>query len=302
MCGVCALRDQKSGLERYVPGTFAMDRDMGFVTTYQAKHRKAPSLEAIRAHDAQRKNRDPLVLMSWIVNSGTGRMPHVSLAKNTKCGGYAGLDRYLFEAEITGMEVREWSHAVGVTRRPNAQWPTLWMDAAKLEHATMIAVEQAQAAQEITFFTPIPRDLIRVIREPSGKESGETLPRKVALYAQPSVKKAPSSSIASRYLAKLKGGPAPASARVWRRRFPNALTSAGCASRAPAGRPSPRPERSPGTSAPAARISRAERAASGAGAHRARKARRARREGRRISRSGRSGRCASPSSRPSRSP
>jgi hypothetical protein len=211
MCGVCALRDQKSGLERYVPGTFAMDRDMGFVTTYQAKHRKAPSLEAIRAHDAQRKNRDPLVLMSWIVNSGTGRMPHVSLAKNTKCGGYAGLDRYLFEAEITGMEVREWSHAVGVTRRPNAQWPTLWMDAAKLEHATMIAVEQAQAAQEITFFTPIPRDLIRVIREPSGKESGETLPRKVALYAQPSVKKAPSSSIASRYLAKLKGGPAPAS-------------------------------------------------------------------------------------------
>src|SRR6266478_2242997 len=167
MTGIVALKDVRSGLGTLVPTRFALEKDDGWELTFSIKNNRKPSKDEINAYDRDRTNRDPAVLMEWVVRTGQGIMPHVSLCKTDGCGGYNDGTRYVFKATVTGVEQRSWRDAVGVRRTVLTTWPKLWMDHAELAHATIIAIEQVQDAKEVTFFTPISPDNIELVFTPA---------------------------------------------------------------------------------------------------------------------------------------
>lgn len=173
LCGVITLAQCKSGLPGRIPSAFGLPEGRA---------------------EATEPTGDPLDMMQWIVSSGSGKMPHVSLAKTQDCGGYAFSDRYIFQVDFPGLAKRSWKDAVGVPGRPNALWPHLWMDAPTLDKARIIAVEQRFGAEEVTFFSAIPPKFISILRPPTTGTGASSSP---ATSTKPSAPASTSSASAS---------------------------------------------------------------------------------------------------------
>jgi hypothetical protein len=115
--------------------------------------------------------RTPMDLSRRIISSP--QPEYVSTDPSEECGGYASTKGYVYKIEFPHLTQKVFSTSVlGQTlkKNPNTLWPKLYLDAAQLWFANIIALKHfGTSTREITFLTSIPVKNIVGYRAPNEK-------------------------------------------------------------------------------------------------------------------------------------
>lgn len=113
--------------------------------------------------------KSPLDLSRLIISSPQPQ--YISTDPDEDCGGYSHRG-YIYRIEFEFLEKRAWSNLVlgkQLNLKPNMLWPSLYLNAVRLDMATTIALKHFGATKEVTFLTTIQGTNVRAYKKSGDK-------------------------------------------------------------------------------------------------------------------------------------